>query len=73
MMKPIEQNINEQKCGLCAVKWPCPFLLDNELALITGGGSGLCLAMARCGVAAAGGGRVSGIGYRVEVWGNAAI
>jgi NAD(P)-dependent dehydrogenase (short-subunit alcohol dehydrogenase family) len=40
-------------CGLCAVKWPCPFLLDNELALVTGGGSGLGLAMARC-LAAAG-------------------
>jgi gluconate 5-dehydrogenase len=35
------------------LKGLCPFLLDNELALITGGGSGLGLAMARC-LAAAG-------------------
>jgi NAD(P)-dependent dehydrogenase (short-subunit alcohol dehydrogenase family) len=34
------------------VKWPCPFLLEGELALITGGGSGLGLAMARCMAAA---------------------
>jgi gluconate 5-dehydrogenase len=32
----------------CAMDWPCPFRLDGELALITGGGSGLGLAMARC-------------------------
>lgn len=42
-------------CGLCEIKWPCPFLLDGQLALITGGGSGLGLAMARC-MASAGAG-----------------
>ena len=47
--KPI---LGTEKCGLCEVKWPCPFLLENELALITGGGSGLGLAMARCMAAA---------------------
>jgi NAD(P)-dependent dehydrogenase (short-subunit alcohol dehydrogenase family) len=36
----------DKECALYA--WPCPFRLDNELALITGGGSGLGLAMARC-------------------------
>lgn len=40
------------KCGLCETKWPCPFLLDGALALITGGGSGLGLAMAKCMAAA---------------------
>lgn len=40
------------KCGLGEAKWPCPFLLENELALITGGGSGLGLAMARSMAAA---------------------
>jgi gluconate 5-dehydrogenase len=30
------------------LRWPGPFQLDQELALITGGGSGLGLAMARC-------------------------
>lgn len=45
---------NEDKeCGLCDVRWPCPFLFEDELALITGGGSGLGLAMGRC-LAAAG-------------------
>jgi gluconate 5-dehydrogenase len=34
------------------LKWPCPFHLDGELALITGGGSGLGLAMGRCMAAA---------------------
>jgi len=33
-------------------KWPCPFHLDGQLALITGGGSGLGLAMGRCMAAA---------------------
>jgi NAD(P)-dependent dehydrogenase (short-subunit alcohol dehydrogenase family) len=51
-MKTIEQQIGGQQCGLCEVKWPCPFLLENELALITGGGSGIGLAMARCMAAA---------------------
>lgn len=37
-------------CALHA--WPCPFRLDGELALITGGGSGLGLAMAQAMVAA---------------------
>lgn len=46
-------NAPTESCGLCEVRWPCPFLLENELALITGGGSGLGLAMARC-LAAAG-------------------
>jgi gluconate 5-dehydrogenase len=35
----------DRDCALFA--WPCPFRLDKELALITGGGSGLGLAMAR--------------------------
>lgn len=52
-MESSEKTTGNEKCGLCEVKWPCPFLLDNELALITGGGSGLGLAMARC-LAAAG-------------------
>ncbi|MBN1908133.1 MAG: SDR family oxidoreductase [Pirellulales bacterium] len=37
-------------CGLFA--WPCAFRLDGQQALITGGGSGLGLAMARCMAAA---------------------
>ena len=54
-MKNCEPSQEPEKasCGLCDLKWPCPFLLDHELALITGGGSGLGLAMARC-LAAAG-------------------
>jgi gluconate 5-dehydrogenase len=47
-----EKKIGNESCGLCEVKWPCPFLLDGELALITGGGSGIGLAMARCMAAA---------------------
>ena len=39
-----------EQCGLSP--GPCLFRLDNELALITGGGSGLGLAMARCMAAA---------------------
>jgi NAD(P)-dependent dehydrogenase (short-subunit alcohol dehydrogenase family) len=45
--------------------WPCPFRLDNQLALITGGGSGLGLAMARCMVDA--GARVLLTGRREDV------
>jgi NAD(P)-dependent dehydrogenase (short-subunit alcohol dehydrogenase family) len=52
-MEPPKKNTETEKCGLCEVKWPCPFLVDNDLALITGGGSGLGFAMARC-LAAAG-------------------
>ncbi|MCX6902009.1 MAG: SDR family oxidoreductase [Verrucomicrobia bacterium] len=52
-MEAAETMTSPAKCGLCEVKWPCPFLLDNQLAIITGGGSGLGLAMARC-LAAAG-------------------
>ena len=36
----------DKDCALFA--WPCPFRLDQELVLITGGGSGLGLAMAHC-------------------------
>lgn len=60
----------EVKCGLCEVKWPCPFLLDDELALITGGGTGLGLAMARCMAAA--GARVVLAGRRLEMLQRAA-
>lgn len=52
-MACVENKTLSEKCGLCEVKWPCPFLLENDLALITGGGSGLGLAMAHC-LAAAG-------------------
>lgn len=45
--------------------WPCAFRLDGELALITGGGSGLGLAMARCMAAA--GARVIVTGRREEL------
>ncbi|MCX8155250.1 MAG: SDR family oxidoreductase [Verrucomicrobiae bacterium] len=48
-------------CALHA--WPCPFRLDGELALITGGGTGLGLAMGRC--LAAAGARVILVGRRV--------
>ena len=53
----------DKDCALFA--WPCPFRLDNELALITGGGSGLGLAMARCMADA--GARVLLAGRREEV------
>jgi gluconate 5-dehydrogenase len=53
----------EQTCALS--RWPCAFRLDNELALITGGGSGLGLAMARCMAAA--GARVVLTGRREEL------
>ncbi|MBI5384356.1 MAG: SDR family oxidoreductase [Verrucomicrobia bacterium] len=52
-MEPTAEKSENGTCGLCEVKWPCPFLLEDDLALITGGGSGLGLAMARC-LAAAG-------------------
>jgi NAD(P)-dependent dehydrogenase (short-subunit alcohol dehydrogenase family) len=41
-MEPCKQK---HDCGL--VDWPCPFRLVGERALITGGGSGLGLGMAR--------------------------
>ncbi|WCJ59289.1 glucose 1-dehydrogenase [Fontisphaera persica] len=47
-------------CALHA--WPCPFRLDGELAVITGGGTGLGLAMGRC--LAAAGARVVLVGRR---------
>jgi NAD(P)-dependent dehydrogenase (short-subunit alcohol dehydrogenase family) len=53
----------DKDCALFA--WPCPFRLDNELALITGGGSGLGLAMAHCMADA--GARVVLAGRREEV------
>jgi NAD(P)-dependent dehydrogenase (short-subunit alcohol dehydrogenase family) len=53
----------DKDCALFG--WPCPFRLDNELALITGGGSGLGLAMARCMADA--GARVILAGRREEV------
>jgi gluconate 5-dehydrogenase len=52
-MESSEKQTGAEKCELGEGKWPCPFRLVNELALITGGGSGLGLAMARC-LAAAG-------------------
>jgi gluconate 5-dehydrogenase len=56
----------------CALRnWPCAFRLDNELALITGGGSGLGLAMARCMAAA--GARVVITGRREELLKEAAL
>ena len=61
----MDKPVNDAgKCGLCEIKWPCPFLLDHELALITGGGSGLGLAMARSMAAA--GARVVLAGRREE-------
>jgi NAD(P)-dependent dehydrogenase (short-subunit alcohol dehydrogenase family) len=42
--------VSPTACGL--YHWPCAFRLDNELALITGGGSGLGFAMARAMAAA---------------------
>jgi NAD(P)-dependent dehydrogenase (short-subunit alcohol dehydrogenase family) len=56
-------SAQNKDCALFA--WPCPFRLDNELALITGGGSGLGLAMARCMADA--GARVLLAGRREEV------
>ncbi|MCC6123818.1 MAG: SDR family oxidoreductase [Pirellulales bacterium] len=53
----------DKDCALYG--WPCPFRLDTELALITGGGSGLGLAMARCMADA--GARVVLAGRREEV------
>jgi len=50
--------------------WPCPFRLDGEVALITGGGTGLGLAMAKCMVMA--GARVVLAGRRVETLRQAA-
>ena len=61
-MDSFEKKLGNEKCGLCEVKWPCPFLLDNDLALITGGGSGLGLAMARCLAAAGARGVLAGRG-----------
>src|SRR3972149_4213766 len=57
-----------EECGLST--YPCPFRLDNELALITGGGSGLGLAMAQCMVDA--GARVVLTGRRKTVLQEAA-
>lgn len=49
-MPSSEQTNCATDCELA--RWPCPFRLDGVLALITGGGSGLGLAMARCMIAA---------------------
>lgn len=57
--------------GACSLReWPCPFRLDNELALITGGGTGLGLAMAKCLVGA--GARVVLAGRREDTLRQAA-
>lgn len=56
-------NIHQAKVSECDLEgWPCPFRLQNELAVITGGGSGLGLAMGRC--LAAAGARVILVGRR---------
>ncbi len=60
--------VSPTECGL--YQWPCAFRLENELALITGGGSGLGLAMARA--LAAAGSRVVLTGRREELLKKAA-
>ncbi len=65
-----EIKTRNAECGISQVAWPCPFLLDHELALITGGGSGLGLAIAEC--LAAAGARVVLTGRREEILKQAA-
>lgn len=60
-MSKTSQAGSSQACALQA--WPCPFRLDGELVVITGGGSGLGLAMGRC--LAEAGARVVLVGRRV--------
>lgn len=49
-MKSCEEKIRSGQCDF--LTWPCPFHLDDQRALITGGGSGLGLSMAKCMAAA---------------------
>jgi NAD(P)-dependent dehydrogenase (short-subunit alcohol dehydrogenase family) len=77
-MKPNKSPTRNKPCLPCLTRaaecglqtYPCPFRLDGELALITGGGSGLGLAMAQCMVDA--GARVVLVGRREGVLKQAA-
>jgi gluconate 5-dehydrogenase len=62
-MHTCEAKAPHAECALQS--WPCPFRLDNDLALITGGGSGLGLAMGKC--LASAGARVILAGRREEM------